>query len=292
LGAGDVLSMRLYDQPGTIKQVIIGPDGRLNYLQVTDFEATGLTVDELRGKLEQALAKFYLAPALIISPVSLNSKRFFLLGSVRQKGVFSLSKPVTIVEAIARAGGFEGANNFVAADFARSFLVRTDGKQDFRRMPVDFEALFLRGDFNQNLALAPDDYLFLAPLNIKEVYVLGDVAGAGAIPFTQEITVLQAIATRGGFTSRAFRQKVLVIRGSLQQPSTEVVNTATILAGKAPDYPLKPGDIVYVSRKPWSYAQDLLELAINSYIQSLVIGWTGQNVGRIASDPYVPNLND
>src|SRR5205085_8394911 len=49
LGAGDVLNISLYEQPDSDRKgLIIGPDGRLNYLQARDVVAAGLTVDELR----------------------------------------------------------------------------------------------------------------------------------------------------------------------------------------------------------------------------------------------------
>lgn len=47
--------------------------------------------------------------------------------------------------------------------------------------------------------------------------------------------------------------------------------------------------MVYVPRKPWAYAQELLELAINEYMRALVITWTGQNIGTITTEPYVPD---
>src|SRR4051812_44763018 len=53
LGPGDLLNLSLYEQPETARSgVTVGPDGRINYLQARDILATGLTVDELREKLE------------------------------------------------------------------------------------------------------------------------------------------------------------------------------------------------------------------------------------------------
>jgi polysaccharide export outer membrane protein len=291
LGPGDILNLVIYDQPATSRQILVGPDGRFNYLQANNIEATGLTVDELRAKLEQIMAQYYLAPTLVINPEAFNSKKYILLGNIKQKGMFPLTKPVTLVEAIARGGGFENANNFVAADYAKSFVVRKEEPESFKRLPIDFEALFLRGDLSQNVSLAPDDYVYIAPLDIKEVYVLGEVGGPGFLPFNRETSVLQAVIQRGGFTAKAYRQRVLLVRGSLQQPTTIVVNTAAIMDGRAPDLPLKAGDIIYVSRKPWSYAQELLETAITAYISSAVVTWTGRSVPRMTDTPYIPTVD-
>src|SRR5512137_2072614 len=53
LGPGDLLNISLYDVPDTERQdVPVGPDGRITFLQARDVIATGLTIDELRDKLD------------------------------------------------------------------------------------------------------------------------------------------------------------------------------------------------------------------------------------------------
>jgi len=53
LGPGDVLNLSLFDMPDTTwPEVVIRPDGRLTFLQARDIVASGLTIDELRAKLD------------------------------------------------------------------------------------------------------------------------------------------------------------------------------------------------------------------------------------------------
>ncbi len=290
LGPGDVLNIYLYDQPETAKTgLFIGPDGRLTYLQAQDIEAAGLTVDELRTKLEQTLSRFYRSPRVVVIPSAFNSKKYYLLGNVMQKGVFPLDRPVTIVEAIAKARGFvvmnQARSSLLQADLAHSFLVRRDGQNGFKRMAVDFESLFLQGNLAQNLSLAPDDYLYFPPLDLPEIYVMGEVMQPGTSPFTEDMTALKAVITRGGFTEKAWRKKLLVVRGSLSHPQTFVVDAGAVLDARSKDFPLKSRDIVYVSRKPWSKAEDLLNAAISDFARSAIITWTGQNVGPWITSP-------
>jgi hypothetical protein len=69
LGPGDVLNFALYGQPELNRaDVPIGPDGRVTYLQAQDVVATGLTVDELRAKMDEELSKFYRTPHSMITP--------------------------------------------------------------------------------------------------------------------------------------------------------------------------------------------------------------------------------
>ena len=59
LGPGDVLTFSLYGEERdlTRKAVPIGPDGRISYLEAQDVMAEGLTVDELRHKINEELRK-------------------------------------------------------------------------------------------------------------------------------------------------------------------------------------------------------------------------------------------
>ena len=143
---------------------------------------------------------------------------------------------------------------------------------------MDFENLFQRGELQHNKLLAPDDYLYFPPGGTEEVYVLGEVAGTGPLAYTRDLTVLGAVAGRGGFTDRAFREKILVVRGSLEKPETFVVNTADVLRAVGKDFALKPKDIVYVSRKPWAKAEELLEAASSDFVRAVVVTWTGKNI--------------
>jgi len=287
LGPGDVLDISLYDQANSLRSaLVVGPDGRLNYLEARDVMAAGLAIDELRGQLEAVLAKYHLAPRVVITPVAFNSKKYYILGSVQQLGSYSLSRPVHILEAIARAGGFvtsyQHRNALVQADLGRSFLVRAQAGGATNRVPVDFEALLLRGDLTQNHALAPGDYLYFPPLDVQEVYVVGAVTSPGVVPYAQNMTTIGAIVSRGGFAERAYRSKVLVVRGSLTAPQRIVVDASAILAAREKDFPLQNKDIVYVSLRPFAKVEELAEQAVTSFVNGMIWGFTQSRI--------IPNL--
>jgi len=56
------------------------------------------------------------------------------------------------------------------------------------------------------------------------------------------------------------------------------VDTKAILAGKERDFALEPRDIVYVAKRPWYRAEELLDLAITAFLQSVVTSLTGQEL--------------
>jgi protein involved in polysaccharide export with SLBB domain len=283
LGPGDILDFSLYGQPDLDRsQVFIRPDGHIGYLQATDVVADGLTIDELRAKLETILAEFHQHPRVVITPVELRSKRYVILGKVVDKGIFALEHPITLIEAVARSRGvetglFEG-NTVELADLPRSFIVRAN-----HRLPVDFEKLFFEGDLAQNVQVEPGDFIYFASAISNDVYVLGEISQPGVLGFTSHLTALGAITARGSFSSSAYRGRVLIVRGSLQKPEIIVVNVNDILAGKTRDVLLQPKDIVYVSRRPWIFAEELVDTAINTFLSSMTSSWTDRNLG-----PWLP----
>jgi len=49
---------------------------------------------------------------------------------------------------------------------------------------------------------------------------------------------------------------------------------------------LQPGDLVYVSDRPWIRAEELLDQAASAFVESAVVTWAGLNVGpNIISRP-------
>jgi protein involved in polysaccharide export with SLBB domain len=285
LGPGDTVNFVLYDKPETaVRDVPIGPDGRISYLQAENITATGLTIEELRAEFDRELGKYYSSVLTIITPASFHSKKYYLLGAVNRKGVYQLNRPTTLIEALAQAGGLETGvfeqNTIDMADLARSFAIR-----DGERLPVDFQRLFQQGDLTQNIALAPNDYIFFAASGASQIFVVGAVGAQGVVPHTGNSTVISAITARGGFGDKAYQSRVLIIRGSLNEPETFVVDTKAILAGEQRDFRLEPKDIVYVSRRPWARAEEILDNATMAFVQSAVVTWTGLNVGPIIKKP-------
>jgi protein involved in polysaccharide export with SLBB domain len=204
---------------------------------------------------------------------------------VVNKGVFTFDRPLSVIEALARAGGVEtglyGRDTVELADLAHSFLVRNG-----QRVPVDFEKLFQHGDLAQNVPLEPDDFLYFAPADANEIYVLGQVTSPGVAAFLPRTSAMSVIAARGGFTPEAYRSRVLVVRGSVTHPQTFVVDASAILSAKKPDFQLQAKDIVYVSQSPWVKAEDVLDTVVTAFVQGFVVNTTSRKV-RPLSSPWI-----
>ncbi len=278
LGPGDVINFALFGRPELSRPGFrIAPDGTVSYLQAQNIKISGLTIDEARIAVEKGLSSHFRSPKVIITPQEVASKRFTVLGKVVNRGIYTLERPITLVEAVANAGGLETglfeANTVELADLDRSFVSR-NGK----RLPVDFHRLFHESDMRLNIEIEPDDFIYIASNISNDYYVLGAVASPGPQGLTPDASVVAAITRRGGFTENAWTSRVLVVRGSFDKPKTFVINVKSILAAKEKDFKLEPKDIVFVSDRPWTAAEDILKTALSTFVSSATSTWVNLNL--------------
>lgn len=107
LGAGDKLRIEVYKDPQLSQSVQIRPDGKITLPLVGDMAATGLTPIELRDQLVTALKEYITNPTVTVIVVEATSAHAYVMGEVTHPGEVALHGPVTIVQAIAMAGGFK-----------------------------------------------------------------------------------------------------------------------------------------------------------------------------------------
>ncbi|HOX45840.1 MAG TPA: polysaccharide biosynthesis/export family protein [Myxococcota bacterium] len=97
----------------------------------------------------------------------------------------------------------------------------------------------------------PQVSIFIREYNSKKVSVFGEVTKPGIFKFEDGMTVIQAVSQAGGFTAMASKDSTNVTRlidGSEQKYPVPV---EAIAQGKAKNFFLQPGDIVYVPRSIW-----------------------------------------
>ncbi len=282
LGAGDELTIEVVSLPETQSTTFITPDGRLYYQNLSGVRVRGLTVPELKKLLERELAKWYHGPQVSVSLNTVKSRRFWVMGRVTTPGVYPLSRPMTIIEAISAAGGLATAatpqlstggvgdtiytNPEELADLSRAFFIR-DGKM----VPVDFKALLQEGNMAYNLYVKDGDYIYLPGGAAKEIFVMGAVNIPRAVRYTGDMSLISAIANAGGTTKYAHVQHVVIIRGSLTDPRVAVIPYKDVATGEVQNVALEPHDIVWVPRSPWERLDVLLRDALNSFVSTVAV---------------------
>jgi polysaccharide export outer membrane protein len=107
IGPSDVLTIRVRGHEDLNQTVTVRPDGKLSLPLVGDLAAAGMTPVELQGSLESALGRFInVIPGEVTVVVdSVRSYKVSVLGEVRTPGRFEFQIRVSVLDALAQAGG-------------------------------------------------------------------------------------------------------------------------------------------------------------------------------------------
>jgi polysaccharide export outer membrane protein len=107
IGPSDVLSISVWNRDDLNSTVTVRPDGRLSFALIGDIYATGLTPVELQSAIEAALGNYInILPGEIVVVVDeVHSYQVSVLGQVRQPGRFEFHNQVSVLDALAEAGG-------------------------------------------------------------------------------------------------------------------------------------------------------------------------------------------
>lgn len=268
LGPGDKVDIELLGNSDGPQPALVGPDGKIYFNLLPGLKVWGLTLTEARDALQAQLSHYYKNPRVGVTLREVRSARIWVLGRLNTPGIYPMVGPVTVVEAIAHAGGlytaqFTGTTEELA-DLQHSFLLRHG-----RFLPVNFKRLIHDGDMSQNVYLEPDDFIYLPSALSTEVYVLGAVNQPRGVSFKTQVTLSSAIANARGTLPQAYIREVVIIRGSLTDPHYAVVNFRDIVRGRAPDLQLQPRDIVYVPERPLGMWQDAIKSVVDTFVRTV-----------------------
>jgi polysaccharide export outer membrane protein len=113
----------------------------------------------------------------------------------------------------------------------------------------------LRDDIQHKLADGflndPIVSVTLAEINSLTLSVAGMVSKTGAIKFIPGITITEVIAQSGGFTPMARKNLVRVTRTLNGVKETYQIPVEKIAEGERPNFPMLPGDQVFVPERAW-----------------------------------------
>jgi polysaccharide biosynthesis/export protein len=154
VGVGDVLQVLVWKEGELSKTVPVRPDGMITLPLVGEIKAVGLTPVQLQDQVTEALSKVVSEPQVTVMVVSVNSLSFNIMGNVNKPGFYPLSRPITILDAIALSGGFR--------DFAKQnkiYVLRKAENGTEQRLKFNYKEVIKGKKMAQNIILLPHDTL-------------------------------------------------------------------------------------------------------------------------------------
>lgn len=295
LGPGDQLEIEVLGDVDTRSLTTVGPDGKVYFYMLPGIDVWGMTVPQARQRIAEGLRQFVRED----QPVSVtlraaNSQRVWVLGRLNKPGVYPLTGPTTLLEALAEAGGLSprsataslagpvamrrnGEATDEAANLSRAFVIRQG-----QLIRVDFKKLLREGDMSQNIYLQPDDFVYLPAGDAGTVHVLGAVYQPRAVETTSQLTLVRAVAEAGGTFRDSHLTQVAIVRGSLSQPQVAIVDLKAIMHGQAPDVALEPQDIVYVPYTPYRVITRYVDMILTTFARTMGVNEGARAISRDA----------
>jgi len=227
LGSGDSVSIQVFDESELSGSFTIGEDGTIDYPLLGRVQVAGQTATGLDMALTERLGTKYLRePQIQVAVAKFGSHPVQVLGSVKKPGLVHLTGRNTILDVIAEAGGVTGSG---VAEVRIKF---SNALQE----SVSLSLEDLMADQNKNLRLSAGDVVHVSEGMV--VYVSGEVNKPGSVPFTEGLTMTQALSKSGGTKRTARTREAYILRGD-QRIS---INLKKVLRGKAADIMLRPDD--------------------------------------------------
>jgi polysaccharide export outer membrane protein len=106
LGPEDVIDVFVWKEPDLTTTVVVRPDGKISLPLANELEASGKTASELQQEIAAKLARYITQPVVNVMVKQINSLKISVLGEVRKPDVYRIKNRVTVLDAIAMAGGF------------------------------------------------------------------------------------------------------------------------------------------------------------------------------------------
>jgi polysaccharide biosynthesis/export protein len=106
LGPEDVVDVFVWKEPDLSTTVVVRPDGRISLPLANELEASGKTAAQLQQEITERLKRYITEPVVNVMVKQINSLKISVLGEVRKPDVYRIKNRITVLDAIAMAGGF------------------------------------------------------------------------------------------------------------------------------------------------------------------------------------------
>ena len=123
LSREDVVEVSVWKEAELSRQVPIRPDGKIALPLIGELQAEGKTPKALEEEITQKLQPLVRDPRVSVIVRDVNGRRVFVTGMVAHPGAFPLRSDMTVLQALALAGGFQEF-----ADKGDIKVLRADGQ--------------------------------------------------------------------------------------------------------------------------------------------------------------------
>jgi polysaccharide export outer membrane protein len=276
LAIGDELTVRFPHQFEMSENLVIPPDGRISLPLIGEVVVLRRALPDVQAELRRRYASLEYDPA-----TQPGDKRYFISSSdeleirfrearefdntviVRPDGKISLP----LVKTVHAEGKTPEQLEAELIEGYRRFLKEPDLVVIVRKFTTDRYRVG-SGSARPGAKNLDDVTVIVKSVAPRFVFVGGEVARPGAIPYSADLSTLRAIVSAGGALRSAQLGHVLVLRKAAAEPPTATfLNLRSDLAAqRINDLPLRPWDVVMVPKTTIVKVNDF----VDQYLYQLI----------------------
>ena len=152
IGESDILDIDVWKEKEVSKEVPVRPDGKISLPLIGQIQASGLTPLQLQDNITEKLKEYISNPEVTVIVSDARSQQFNIVGQVARPATYPLRESMTVLDAIAAAGGFK--------DFAKQtkiYVLRPMPGGIRVRIPFNYKDVIKGKNLQQNVQLKPGD---------------------------------------------------------------------------------------------------------------------------------------
>lgn len=207
LGVGDQLIIDVYGVNERVQKTTISTDGFIKYPNVGPIKIAGLTLEEGKNKIAQALSSIYPdlkngKTSISLSMGQMRSITITMIGDVIKPGTYTLPSLSTLMNALYVSGGPSENGTFRAIELIRNGKVIVS---------FDLYDFLLHGDLTKNKVLRDDDVIKIGTY-AKRVVLNGAVKKPAVFDVKPNETAMDIIKYASGFSDNSIKDFISVFR--------------------------------------------------------------------------------
>ncbi len=241
LGAGDLLSIKVFETEKLDTEVRVSSRGVINVPLLGEVNVLNMTAGEVEQHLEALYQKDYLQdPHVSIYIKEHMSKQITLVGEVEKPGTYEYVAQRRLLDVLAIANGLKSD----AGPYA--YITRYNSKTSKSvNYIIDLDDLVKNGNMAQNHMILGGDVVFIPKSG--QCFVDGAVRKPGTYSLESNMTITEAIALAGGLAGYADSDSIKLIRFMGRGVERQVVSLSynDLQKGLGDSLLLKDQDVIF-----------------------------------------------
>jgi polysaccharide export outer membrane protein len=152
---GDLLQISVWKEKDLMGDVLVRPDGGINFPLIGDVVVSGMTLEQARKELTAKLSKYVPDPVVTIAVKQAQGYKVYVIGKVNRPGEFVANRDIDVMQALSLAGGLSP----YASVNKIKILRKVNG--ELKTFPFKYSRVEKGEDLQQNIVLQGGDVVIV-----------------------------------------------------------------------------------------------------------------------------------